>query len=170
MTASTIGPFSASNSVLNGIHPSPGQTTGGEGPVSGSEVQLTVTFNTPFDLPADHYFFIPQVLLNNGSNFFWLSSPKPIGADGTPFSPDLQAWIRNANLDPDWLRIGTDIIGGTTPPTFNMSFSLNGTVVPEPAAGSLVAGMAALLMCRRRRRPSQAACGSCLIVRGDATI
>jgi hypothetical protein len=152
MTASTVGAFSAANSVLNGIHPFPGQTTGGEGPVSGSEVQLTVTFNTPLDLPADHYFFIPQVRLSNNANFFWLSSPRPIGSDGTPFSPDLQAWIRNANLDPDWLRIGTDIVGGTTPPTFNMSFSLNGTVIPEPAALSLLAGMVALSM-RRRRRP-----------------
>jgi hypothetical protein len=35
----------------------------------------------------------------------------------------LQQWVRNANLDPDWLRVGTDIVGGTT---FNGSFSLLG--------------------------------------------
>jgi hypothetical protein len=44
---------------------------------------------------------------------------------------DLQAWIRNSNLNPDWLRIGTDIIGGATPPTFNMAFSLTGDTVPQ---------------------------------------
>ncbi len=34
-------------------------------------------------------------------------------------------------LDPDWLRVGTDIVGGLTPPTFNFSFSLTGSV-PHP--------------------------------------
>jgi hypothetical protein len=32
---------------------------------------------------------------------------------------------------PDWLRIGTDIIGGATPPTFNMAFSLTGETVAD---------------------------------------
>jgi hypothetical protein len=119
--------FMASNSVLNGINPVPNQTTGGEGPVTGEEVQFNVHFSTPFLLPAGHYFFVPQVGLTSG-NFFWLSAPKPIVPPGTPFSPDLQEWIRNANLDPDWLRVGTDIVGGTTPPTFNGAFSLTGQV------------------------------------------
>ena len=44
--------FTANNSVLNGINPSPNQTTGGEGPVTGTEVKFTVTFSTPFNLPA----------------------------------------------------------------------------------------------------------------------
>jgi hypothetical protein len=48
---------------------------------------------------------------------------------------DLQAWIRNSDLAPDWLRIGTDIIGGTTPPTFNMTFSLAGTTLPNAKPG-----------------------------------
>jgi hypothetical protein len=43
----------------------------------------------------------------------------------------LQAWIRNSNLSPDWLRIGTDIVGGATPPTFSMTYSLSGETVPE---------------------------------------
>jgi hypothetical protein len=30
-----------------------------------------------------------------------------------------------------WLRIGTDIDGGATAPTFNMTFSLAGETVPE---------------------------------------
>lgn len=87
-------------------------------------------FNPPIDLPADHYFFVPQVQVTGGE-FMWLSSVRPIVAPGTPFAPDLQAWIRNANLDPDWLRVGTDIVGGAPPPTFNMAFSLDG--LPGPS-------------------------------------
>ena len=46
-----------------------------------------------------------------GGDFLYLSAPRPIVAPGTPFAGDLQAWIRNSDLAPDWLRIGTDIIG-----------------------------------------------------------
>src|SRR5438094_4540048 len=100
--------FSVLNSVVNNINKSPNQFTGGEGPVTGTEVTITVTFDPPILLPADHYFFRPEAGLSSG-NFLWLSAPKPIGASGTPFTPDLQSWIRNDHLDPDWLRIGTDI-------------------------------------------------------------
>ena len=104
--------------------------------MTGQEVQFSVNFTTPFNLPADHYFFVPQVDLPGG--FLWLSAPKPIVAPGTSFSPDLQAWIRNENLAPDWLRIGTDIVGppptGGAAPTFNMAFTLDGTAVPEPSS------------------------------------
>jgi hypothetical protein len=143
--------FTAANSVLNGIHRSPNQTTGGEGSVTGEEVQFTFTLPSGLILPADHYFFVPQVQLANG-DFFWLSAPKPITGGTGPFSPDLQAWIRNGALDPDWLRIGTDIVGGATPPTFNMSYSLNGTAVPEPSAFLLLATGLGLAMFPRRRR------------------
>jgi hypothetical protein len=136
--------FAAANSVDNGIFKSPNQTTGGEGAVSGEEVSLEVNFSPPFNLGADHYFFVPQVGLSSG-HFLWLSAPRPIVAPGTPFSGDLQAWIRNANLSPDWLRVGTDIIGGATPPTFNGTFSLSGSlacpalaVVPSALAGGVV--------------------------------
>ena len=44
--------FTAANSVLNGINPSPGEFTGGEGPVTGQEVEFSVIFATPFVLPA----------------------------------------------------------------------------------------------------------------------
>jgi Putative Ig domain len=120
--------FAANNSVLNGIHPKPGQTTGGEGLASGEEVTFNVGLSSPISLPAGHYFFVPQVALSSG-DFFWLSAPRPIVAPGTPFPTgwnDLQSWIRNSDLDPDWLRVGTDIVGGATPPTFNASFSLSG--------------------------------------------
>ena len=139
-SVSIVGSFSAANSVLNGINPSPNQTTGGEGAVSGQEVLITVQFATPFDLPADHYFFVPQVQLNTGQ-FLWLSAPRPTVAPGTPISPDLQAWIRNADLDPDWLRIGTDIVGGATAPTFNMTFSVFGYVVQAPPSGTNACGV-----------------------------
>ena len=115
--------FTAANSVLNGIHPKPGQTTSGEGPVSGQEVRFAVDFTPPIALPADHYFFVPQVQLDDG-NFFWLSAPKPSAAD-------LQAWIRNGDLDPDWLRVGTDIVGAGA---FNGTFALLGQVISSPLA------------------------------------
>ena len=112
--------FSALNSVVNGIFPSPNQFTGGEGPVTGEEVTITVTFNPPILLPADHYFFRPEVELSSG-NFLWLSAPKPVAPP--LFAGDLQSWIRNDNLAPDWSRIGTDI---THQGPFNASFSLSG--------------------------------------------
>jgi hypothetical protein len=146
--------FTALNSIQpGGIHPSPGQTTGGNGPLTGQEVQINVTFATPFDLPADHYFFVPQVLLSNGAQFYWLSASRPIsGAGTTPILPDLQAWTRDAALDPDWLRVGMDIVGGATPPTFNAAFSLEGSTVPEPSTIVLFIAGAGLIGIRRYTR------------------
>jgi hypothetical protein len=110
---------------VNDINPNPSRT-GGEGSTSGEEVQITITFTEPILLPAGQYFFRPEVLLNGG-DFLYLSA-------STPAAPDLQAWIRNARLAPDWVRIGTDIIGAippATPPKFNMTFSLTGDTIPE---------------------------------------
>jgi len=121
-TPSVIAPTAtALNTVVTGIHPIPGQTTGGEGPFTGEEVRVDVTFTTPFVLPAGHYFIVPQFTVTTG-NLLWLSAPKT-----TPAPADLQTWIRDANLEPDWLRIGTDIVGGATPPQINAAFSLSGT-------------------------------------------
>lgn len=108
--------------------------SGGDGPVAGKEVEIAVTFRAPIDLPADHYFFVPQVGLKKdapaGADFLWLSAPKPIQPPGTPFPAgvtDLQSWMRDdPPLAPDWLRIGKDIIGGTA---FNASFALSGNTV-----------------------------------------
>jgi hypothetical protein len=129
--------FTAQNSVLNGINPQPNQTTGGDGSVTGEEVKFTVNLTNPLELPADHYFFVPQVQLANG-DFYWLSAPKPITGTGTtPFANDLQTWIRNTALQPDWLRVGTDIVGGTPAPTFNASFSLAGQLALTPRINSI---------------------------------
>jgi hypothetical protein len=115
-----------------------GVKSGGDGAVTGEEVEFDVTFrNHPLRLPPGHYFFVPQVGLSRrapaGAHFLWLSAPRPIAPPGTSFPPgttDLQSWMRDdPPLAPDWLRIGADIIGGTT---FNASFELSGhTVTPR---------------------------------------
>ncbi len=144
--------FTANNSIQpGGIHPLPNQFTGGNGPITGEEVLFNVTFTVPIDLPADHYFFIPQVqVVEPNGNFFWLSAPRPIAPPGTPFPPgftDLQSWTRDEFLDPDWLRVGTDITGQGP---FNATFSLTGRV-PEPGTLLLMsAGMIALWWRRKR--------------------
>jgi hypothetical protein len=75
----------------------------------------------------------------------WLSAPKPIVAPGTPFPPgftDLQSWTRDdPGIAPDWLRVGTDIVGPNSDdvtPTFNAAFSLNGALIPEPSTWAMM--------------------------------
>jgi len=156
--------FTANNSVQpGGIHPKPNQTTLGNGPVTGQEAVISVNFTMPFNLPADHYFFVPQVELSSG-DFLWLSAPKPIVVPpGTPFPPgftDLQSWTRDdseGGIAPDWLRVGTDIVGGTPAPQFNAAFVLNGVSVPGTIVGAGLPGLilacgALLALARRRRR------------------
>jgi hypothetical protein len=113
----------------------------GNGAVTGKEVEFDVTFGKhAIDLPAGHYFFVPQVGLAKkaaaGAHFLWLSAPRPIVPPGTVFPPgntDLQSWMRdNPPLAPDWLRIGADIIGGTT---FNATFKVSGRTVTSTPTG-----------------------------------
>jgi PEP-CTERM motif len=138
-TMTDLGAFNALNTVEpGGIDPKPGQTTGGDGKIAGEEVQFDVNFSTPFDLAAGHYFFVPQVEVTDADgNFFWLSATKTI-----PAPADLQSWTRDEALDPDWLRVGTDIVGAVGDPAtvtqFNASFSLKGTVVPEPSTWAMM--------------------------------
>lgn len=128
--------FTAQNSVSSAAKIS--VASGGNGAATGQEVEFDVTFDAPLDLPAGHYFFVPKVGLSDkapdGADFLWLSAAKTITPPGTPFLPDLQTWMRNdPGLAPDWLRVGTDIIGGTA---FNGSFALSGHTVP-PHVSSL---------------------------------
>jgi len=151
-TPTLINPaFAVANSLQEGGIPPVGAPgfpfTGGQGAITGEEVLIALHFTPPVDLPADHYFFRPEVELSSGE-FLWLSAPKPLPAPG-----DLQTWTRNDDLAPDWLRIGTDI---THQGPFNASFSLVGEVaaVPEPASLSLLGvALAGLgLVWRRGRR------------------
>jgi hypothetical protein len=150
--------FTASNSVQpGGIHPMPNQTTGGDDTVIGDEVHFVVNFTTPFNLPPDHYFFVPQVeLTDTDGTFLWLSAERPI-SQGTPFPPgvtDLQAWTRDdsdGGIAPDWLRVGTDIVGGNPAPTFNAAFSLTGTVPDSGSTAVLLGGAITILVSLKRR-------------------
>ena len=111
---------------------------------TGEEVLVTANFADPVTLPPDQYFFRAEAELSSG-DFLALSAPKPLPAPG-----DLQSWIRNDDLAPDWLRIGTDI---THQGPFNVAFSLSGVTVPEPAGlGLLGIGFAALGLMRRKSR------------------
>jgi hypothetical protein len=141
-----LSSFSVTNTVVNGINKIPSQFTGGEGAATGEEVSFDVTLTKPFTLPSDHYFFVPQVELFSGGTFLWLSAPNPIVGGTGPFTPDLQTWIRNINLAPDWLRVGTDI---THQGPFNGVFSLSGTStsatgVPEFPLPAILVGAVAL--------------------------
>jgi hypothetical protein len=147
--------FTAANSVTpGGIHPDPNFHTGGNSPVTGDEVEFSVNFTIPFLLPADHYFFVPQVQLDRG-DFLWLSAARPIVSPGTPFPSgftDLQSWTRDEMLDPDWLRVGADIVGAGA---FNAAFSLRGALVPEPSTWAMMLlGFAGLGFagCRQARK------------------
>lgn len=140
--------FTAANSVISGINPSLAPFTGGEGPVSGQEVRFDFSFSAPLTIAAGHFFFVPQVTLSDGS-FLWLSAAKPTAAPGTPFLGDLQSWIRNEALQPDWLRVGTDI---THQGPFNAVFTLDGATVPEPASWALMIGGFLLVGGTMRRR------------------
>lgn len=150
-TPALVSPnFTVLNSVVNGINQFPNQFTGGEGPKTGEEVQFNVALSPGTTLPEGHYFFRPEVKLTSG-DFLWLSAPKPIIFPGTPFAPgatDLQTWIRNGGLAPDWSRIGTDI---THQGPFNATFSLSGTV-PEPSTLLLLGAGFAILVAWRRKQ------------------
>jgi hypothetical protein len=77
---------------------------------------------------------VPIVNVSDGGDFYWLSTSQPS-------SPDLEVWMRDMALSPDWLRVGTDIVGAGA--TYNASFSLSSasvdSLVPEPASWVMLA-------------------------------
>lgn len=135
--------YVVANSIgSDGINPIPNQTTGGDGPLSGTMLAIEFVFDQALLLEAGQYFFVPRVEFGAGNGdtpeFYWLSSAKPIDASGTPFDGDLQTWIRDEDLQPDWLRVGTDVIGAGA---FNAAFTLDGDTVenvPVPAPLALM--------------------------------
>ena len=75
---------------------------------------------------------------------------RPAKLDADDISPD--------NLEPDWLRVGTDIVGAGA---FNAAFSLTGSTVPEPSTWAMMLlGFAGLGFAAYRRaskaRPASA--------------
>ena len=85
--------FSVLNTVVDGINQAPDNMTNGEGPASGEVVQITITFTPPIVLPADHYFFRPEVA--GGRRRF----PVPVGTEADRGARDA-VHGRLASLDP----------------------------------------------------------------------
>ncbi len=67
-------PFTASNSVRDTLEPA----ARGDGQITGTEVSFDVVFDQPIVLPPGHYFFVPQVAVTTGDDFYWLSTARPI--------------------------------------------------------------------------------------------
>jgi len=138
------------NSVQpGGIH----LATGGDGSFTSEEVYLVVDFTKPFNLLPGHYFFVPQVeLTGTDGSFLWLSATRPLVPPSSVFAPDLQSWTRDGTIEPDWMRIGTDIVGGSlAPPAFNASFSISGTVPDSDSTLFLLSSAVAIVFLLRRR-------------------
>ena len=144
--------FTVANSLQpGGIHALPNITTGGSGAFAGQEVRFDVTFATPFDLAADHYFFVPQVADRPGT-FFWLSASAHL-RPGNAVLPDCRPGSATP-LDPDWLP-SAPTSSAARRPHLQPRLPLSGTTVaavPEPETWALFAGGFALLALRGRRR------------------
>jgi len=149
-TPSVVNPtFMVNNSVQpDGIH----LATGGDLSFTGEEIHFVVDFTKAFNLLPGHYFFVPQVeLTGTDGSFLWLSATRPLVPPSSVFAPDLQAWTRDGTIEPDWMRIGTDIVGGSPAPTFNASFSISGTVPDSGSTLFLLSSAVAIVFLLRRR-------------------
>ena len=126
--SSVLNPsFTVLNSVQPGGSTLPRSNHWGNGQLTGTEVQINLTFLSPFNLVDGHLFFVPQVALSNGATFYWLSrrgrSPELNHAVSRRCA-DLQVWTRDTSR-PRLVARGHGHRGGATPPTFNASFSLD---------------------------------------------
>jgi hypothetical protein len=149
-TPSVVNPtFMVNNSVQpDGIH----LATGGDLSFTGEEIHFVVDFTKAFNLLPGHYFFVPQVeLTGTDGSFLWLSATRPLVPPSSVFAPDLQSWTRDGTIEPDWMRIGTDIVGGSPAPTFNASFSISGTVPDSGSTLFLLSSAVAIVFLLRRR-------------------
>ena len=92
------------NSVVDGINKKPNSTTHGEGPATGEEVEIGITFTTPILLPAGHYFFRPEVLVTGGGDFLFLSARDP----SCRLGPRSLAICKHGFATRIWRRIGCE--------------------------------------------------------------
>ena len=97
-TITDMGAFNALNTVEpGGIDPKPGQTTGGDGKITGEEVQFDVDLQHPL-----RSFCWSLFLRASGRGqrrrrqFLWLSASRPINGGTGAFVGDLQEWTRDA--------------------------------------------------------------------------
>ena len=75
-------------------------------------MEFDLSFTHGLLLPANHYFFVPQVEVSDARQFLLAVGGKADRGPGRrPRFTDLQSWTRDEMLDPDWLRVGTDITG-----------------------------------------------------------
>ena len=157
-STSTLNPtFTVGNSVVTGINPLPNVFTGERSGVRARGA-------TRLQLPESAGFGCGTLFLRPAGSALKrdlpvVIRPKPIVTPERRSLRICRVAIRNKNLAPDWLRIGTDI---THQGPFNAAFSLDGFAVPEPASWTLMLfGFAALgLAFRRGRRAQTAAQGS----------
>jgi hypothetical protein len=137
-TMTDLGAFNALNTVEpGGIDPKPGRTTGGDGKIAGEEVQFNVTFSDPLILPADHYFFVPQVEVKDAAISFGCRR-----RDRSTAAPGLSLGICRSDprchARPGLAACRHGHPGRRDTPTFNAAFSLSGSAVPEPSSWAMI--------------------------------
>ena len=93
---------------------------GRQRPVTGDEVQFDVSCSRPV------FCWTPGSLFRAAGSTFHRRFSLVVGAQADhgrrhAFLAGSAGLDRDEDLDPDWFRVGTDIVGGQTPPTFNMT-------------------------------------------------
>jgi hypothetical protein len=122
-------------------------------PFFGFGTTFNFVLESPIVLPAGHYFVSPRVVVTSVPGgppqpglFYWLSAPWPVGTSATDYGAVL---IGGGDAGPSFWVPVSNAAGGPE----NMSFSLRGEEIPEPAAAWLIlAGLAALAYKAARSR------------------